>query len=232
MGRMSIGGSFLAALVALGSAAQGEMIEARITTGIDPGQFFSAASGFVNGASTHTNTISFSDGLVQADFTLTAAAFGPGGVPASLNVANAAGVNTLGVSGNSQVETGESIKFTYDSVTYTIVGVPPAGLTVDPSTFTASVSSIALAAFEVGTDTFTYMGIGSGGATGDDTGVLTLSPTVITPGDMSTITGDSGSFRVLYLSNSVGYGLRPVPEPTTAALATLVTFGLIGCRRR
>ncbi|MEM8944843.1 MAG: PEP-CTERM sorting domain-containing protein [Planctomycetota bacterium] len=210
------------------TAATIESIEARIGLGLTPDlQGFPAffANGFVQGSTSHTDTITFSDGLVEVDYDLTIAAFDAAGAPAGLIVNNQATGVELGVN-NSQIDAGESIVVTYNAITPIVIGVPPFPLMVDLGSIEHTLSSIAFAAFTSGTDTYTYSGVGAGVATGDDTSTLTfVPPTEVTGGDSFTITADSGAFRALFISQATSYELLPdpnlVPEPASVGLAAL-----------
>lgn len=218
----------LSGILSIAGTASAAMIEGRVGLGIQLGDFFEPSSGFTEGDTSHTNTMTFTDGIVEVDFTITVEAFDSGGAPAGLTVnTQAAGVQ-LGVN-NTQVDPGESIKFTYDSVDFSVVGPAPGGQTVDPASYSAILSSIRLAAFTDGTDTFTYSGLGAGSITGDDTDTISVLAE-IADGDMFTVTADTGAFRMLFLSHDARYGL--VPEPTSLAVVLVGLAGLAARRRR
>lgn len=230
--RMSVAVAVLFAVTSAKAAVM-ETIESRVSLGTDavdsqgfPGFF--ATGGFVQGSTSHTNTISFNDGVVQVDYDMTIEAFDAAGAPAGLNVlAHAAGIN-LGVT-NDEIDPGEVIKVTYNSITFSVLGPHPQG-SVDPSSFQALLGSIRLAAFDSGVDTFTYAGVGAGSVTGDDTQELDFVPSApVNDGDTFTITGDSGAFRALYISNATTY--KVVPEPTTLAFCVM-GLGCVAALRR
>lgn len=203
-------------------------IESRIGLGLTPDlQGFPAffTNGFTQGDTSHTNTLSFNDSIVKVDYTVTIEGFDSGGSPAGLIVNNQSAGVELGVV-NNQIDPGESIKVTYDDISYSVIGVPPFPLMVDPGTYESTLGSIAFAAFSPGTDTYTYAGVGAGSTVGDDTSRLEFVPaTTISNGDMFTLTADSGAFRALFLSQASQYELLPdpnlVPEPTTLGLMAL-----------
>ena len=226
--------SFLAT-IALCATASAEMLDARIGLGIRIGDFFEdPGSGFVQGSTSFTNTMTFDDSVVEVDFTLTAEGFDAGGAPAGL-FANNQAVGVEGGSRDDKIDAGETIKITFTDIEFTVIGVPGPGLEVDPSTITAFLSSIRLAAFNDGVDTFTYTGVGDANLVGDDTQTIEFVPDlVVDDGDMFSITADSGDFRGLFLSLDVTYGTRPddneIPEPTTLALA-FIGAAALGRRR-
>lgn len=233
--------AFLAAAILCSSAQAGsiETIETRIGLGLTPDlQGFPAffTNGFSQGDTSHTNTVTFDDGLVQVDMTLTIEGYDAAGAPAGLIVNNQAAGVELGVV-NNQIDTGESIKVTYDDISYSVSGTPPFPYLVDPGTYASSLSTIAFAAFTPGTDTYTYAGVGAGTTSGDDTAALVfVPPTSISNGDMFSITADSGAFRLLYLSQAAQYELRPdpnlVPEPATLGLLGLSLLCITASRRK
>lgn len=220
-------------------AASIQTIDSRIGLGLTPDlQGFPAffTNGFSQGDTSHTNTISFDDGVVQVDYTVTIEGFDSGGSPAGLIVNNQAAGVELGVV-NNQIDPGESIKVTFDDISFSVIGVPPFPLMVDPGTFEALLGSIAFAAFTPGTDTYTYAGVGAGSTVGDDTSRLEFVPhATLSNGDMFTLTADSGAFRALYISPSSQYELIPdpnlVPEPATIGLVGLSMACLAATRRR
>ncbi len=220
-------------------AANIQTLEARVGLGLTPDlQGFPAffTNGFTQGDTSHTNTLSYDDGLVKVDYTLTVEGFDAGGSPAGLIVNNQAAGVELGVV-NSQIDPGESIKVTYDDISFSVIGIPPFPFMVDQGSYESSLSSIALAAFSSGTDTFTYSGLGAGSTVGDDTSSLTfVPPAVISNGDMFTITADSGAFRALFLSQSSQYELIPdpdiIPEPATLGLMGVSIVCIATARRR
>ncbi len=227
-------GATLIATLCLATSVQAmtmESIETRIGLGLTPDAqgfpgFF--ANGFTQGDTSHTDTISFNDGVVQVDLTLTIEAFDAGGAPAGLIVNNSATGVEFGVV-NNQIDPGESIKVTYDDISFSTIGAPPMGF-VDPSSFSALLSSIRFAAFDAGTDTYTYSGVGAGSTVGDDTDQLSFLPNYsLSNGDMFTITADSGAFRALYISGSGNY--KVIPEPATIGLLALSTVVLATKRR-
>lgn len=226
--------SVVAGLSTLGSLASAAAIDARINLGAASGNpigqdFFTAASGFTQGDTSHTNTLTFDDGVVAMSLTVTAEGFDSGGAPAGLR-SNNQSVGVEGGAGNDTVDPGESIKFTLEDYDFNVIGALPPGMTLDPDSLVVELSSIRFAAFDGGTDTYTYSGIGSANVNGDDTNNLTLVPHAdVSPGDMFTITGDSGSFRVLFVSFGGNYGT--VPEPT-AALIFATGAALIASRRQ
>jgi len=208
-------------------------IDSRIGLGLTPdNQGFPAffANGFVQGATSHTNTIAFDDGVVEVEFTLTVEAFAAGGAPAGLFVNNqASGID--GGANNTEIDAGEQLKVTYDNIAFSVIGAPPSGLVVDLSSFQALIGSARLAAFTPGTDTFTYAGVGAGSVTGDDTQTIEFVPNAsIGVGDMSTITGDGGSFRALYVSLHGSYE-TVIPEPATLGLLVISIVGIAASRR-
>ena len=228
----------MAILITSAHAGSIQTIESRVGLGLTPDlQGFPAffTNGFTQGDTSHTNTISFDDGVVQVDYTLTIEGFDAAGGPAGLIVNNQATGIELGVV-NNQIDAGESIKVTYDDISFSVIGAPPFPLMVDPGTYEASLGSIAFAAFGAG-DTYTYAGVGAGSTVGDDTSRLQFVPaTTISNGDMFTITADSGSFRALYLSQASQYAQIPdpnlVPEPTTLGLLGLSVACMVATRRK
>ena len=229
------------AAVCLGTAVQAaslEHIPARVALGSDANisgftGFFS--NGFVAGSSSHNNVLSFDDGVVQVDFDITVEAFDEAGAPTALRpTPSAVGIDAPGdtVSEQTRIDAGEQIKVTVNDVNFAVIGVPPAGMIVDVSSFEALMSTIRLAAFDNGIDTFTYAGIGAGSVVGDDTDTISFVPNqTIVDGDMFTITADSGQFRGLYISMAGEY-TTIVPEPATLGLIAISVVGLVARRRK
>lgn len=220
---------FTVAMVAFGATASAAMLEGRIGLGTQAGDFFEAGSGFTQGDTSHTNTMSFNDGVVQVDFTLTVEAFDAADNPAGLSVNNQAAGVELGVN-NTQIDPGESIKVTYDSIVVTVIGMPGPLEMVDPSTIVTNLSSARLTAFTPVVDTFTYEGVNEAGILGDDTQTIEIDSPIV-DGDMLEITADSGAFRWLFLSHNVMYDTKAVPEPTTFVMTLIAAAGLSGRRR-
>lgn len=231
----------IVALVAIGMTTSShamtmESIEARIGLGTTMDlQGFAGffENGFTQGDPAHTETLSFDDGVVQVDFNITVEGFDENGAAAGLRTTTAA----VGVDGPSdtvgestRIDTDEQIKVTFNSVIFSIIGSPPVGLVVDPSSFEALISSIRFASFTQGTDTYTYAGVGAASVTGDDTEEIEFVPAqAITDGDMFTITGNSGEFRGLYMSLSGNY--KSIPEPATFSLLAISLIGIAASRR-
>lgn len=194
--------------------------------------FFS--NGFVDGSTSHTDTLSFDDGVVQVDFQLTVEAFDSDGSPTALNpITTAVGINGAGdtVEESTRIDAGEKIKVTVDDVNFSVIGAPPVGF-VDISSFEALMSTIRLSAFDNGVDTFTYAGIGAGSVVGDDTDQIEFVPDqVLVDGDMFMVTADSGLFRGLFISMSGNYKTA-VPEPATLCLFAMGLVGTLCSRRK
>ncbi len=191
--------------------------------------FFS--NGFVQGTPSHNNVLSFDDGVVKMDLDVTVEGFDESGPAGLRTTGSAVGVDGLGDSGSesTRIDAGESIKVTFNDVAFSVIGAPPAGF-VDPGSFEALMSTIRLAAFDAGTDTFTYAGIGAGFVVGDDTDTIGFVPSQpVDDGDMFTITADSGAFRALYVSVSGNY--KVVPEPTTIGLIAVSALAMAVQRR-
>ncbi|MEM8944844.1 MAG: PEP-CTERM sorting domain-containing protein [Planctomycetota bacterium] len=218
-------------------AASMESFEARIGLGTSAdSQGFAGffETGFVQGSPSHTDTISFDDGVVKVDFDVTVEGFEESGGPGGLRTTSAAvGVDGSGDTGSetTRIDAGEAIKVTFNDISFSIIGAPPAGMIVDPGSFEALISSIRFAAFDNGTDTYSYSGVGAGSVVGDDTSTLSFVPNqTIATGDMFTITGDSGEFRGLYISMSGNYE-TVIPEPATLSLVALSLVGIALKRR-
>lgn len=209
-----------------------ESFEARIGLGLTPdNQGFPAffTGGFTQGDTSHTNTLSFDDTIVQMDITLTIEAFDAGGSPAGLIVNNSATGVELGVV-NNQIDPGEAVKFTVDNILFSVIGAHPMG-PVDSSSFEALLSSIRLTAFDDGVDTYTYSGLAAGSVIGDDTDTIGFVPSApLANGDMFTVTADTGAFRALFLSASGNY--KVVPEPATFGLMGVALLGMATMRRK
>lgn len=230
----------LLAVVCLASAAHATTIHhipARVALGSDATisgftGFFS--NGFVAGSTSHNNVLSFDDGVVQVDFDITVEAFDEAGSPTALRpTPSAVGIDGAGdtVSEQTRIDTGESIKVTLNDVNFSVIGAPAVG-SVDPGSFEALMSTIRLAAFDSGVDTYTYAGVGAAAVTGDDTDTIDFVPDqTLVDGDMFTITADSGEFRGLYISLAGEY-CTVVPEPATISLVALSLLGLTAQRRR
>lgn len=217
--------SLFAMLIA--TSASAGTIPGRIVLGTDDApadpfpRFFDTASGFIQGSTSFTNSVSFDDGVGKVDYTITIEAFNAAGAPAGLNVGvGAAGVE-LGVD-NSRIDTGESIKVTYDSISHSQIGGP-----TTIASYITTLNAVHFISFGAG-DTFTYSGVGAGGITGDDTFEVLVGASIAT-GDTLTVTGDSGAFKMQWLSHVTEYEL--VPEPSTMIFAA---FGLVATvlRRR
>ena len=177
--------------------------------------FFTADSGFVMGATSHTNTICVSDGNLEACYEITAEGFDANGSPAALTP----NAQAVGVGDDTRLSPGESIKFTLDSVSYNVINP-------DVVVMETRLDEIDMAGdFTEGVDMYTYSGVGAPLAT-DDTRKLIVDASVV-GGDMWTITGDADGFRVLYLSVDTTYSV--VPEPHALSL---LLIGLLGVVRR
>ena len=167
------------------------------------------------------------------DLTIKVEAFGSDGVtPAPINVIpTAAGVQEISV-GDDRINTGESLKFTYTNIAFSVIGPSPMG-PVDISSFQAVLSTIRLVAWDPGTDSVMYTGVGAPASLTENAPgrFATLDiHTDITTGDMFTITaGANSNFRARFLSQAGNYSF--VPEPTTLGL---LADGFIGavCSRR
>ena len=223
--------ALLGAFALLAPASAATMIEARVNLGTNSANpigedFFTAASGFTQGDTSHTNTLTFTDGVVEVDITMTIEGFDAGGAPAGLIVNSQATGVELGVE-NDQVDPGETVKFTYDAISFNDVGLPP-GEILDTNVLDLILSTIRFTAFDAGVDTYTYAGVGAGGATGDDTLTLNVG-TSVDANDMFTITADSGAFRILYLSHEAVYA--SIPEPASAMLVAFASLGMARRRR-
>lgn len=223
-------------LTSLSQATTIEHIPARIALGSDADisgftGFFS--NGFVAGSTSHNNVLSFDDGVVQVDFDITVEAFDEAGAPTALNpIPSAVGIDGVGdtVSESSRIDAGEKIKVTLNDVNFSIIGAPADGV-VDPSSFEALMSTIRLAAFDSGIDTFTYAGVGAGSVVGDDTNTVSFVPSqTLVDGDMLMVTADTGEFRGLYISMAGEYAV--VPEPSTLCLVALSALAIASQRRK
>lgn len=228
---ITLGLSLLATLVAT-SAFAGN-IPGRFVLGTEDApadgfpRFFNSASGFTQGDTSLTNTLSYNDGIGQVDFTITIAAFNAAGGPAGLNVGVGSSGVELGVD-NLRIDPGETIKVTYDNIAYSQIGPGAGGLPIDFSTFDTVLNAIHLNSFGAG-DTFTYAGIGAGGITGDDTFEVLVGES-ISSGDMFSITGDTGAFKMQWVSQESTYELG-VPEPSSLVLAAF-SLAVLATRRR
>jgi len=217
--------SLLAMLIAT-SASAAIIPNTRIVLGTNDAptdfpRFFDSASGFIQGSTTFTNSVSFDDGVGKVDYTITIEAFDAAGAPAGLHVGVGATGVELGVDG-TRIDPGESIKVTYDTISHSQIGGPTA-----IASFMTTLNAVRFNSFEAG-DTFTYTGVGAGGITGDDTFEVLVGASIAS-GDTFTVTGDTGAFGMQWLSHTTEYTL--VPEPSTMIFAV---FGLVATvlRRR
>jgi hypothetical protein len=217
--------------IASQATAGGITFSDRVELGLTASQFFDPASGFTAGDTSHTNTVSTTVSGVKMDVTLTVEGLDAGGAAAGLEpIATSVGIDSPGgtTAEKTRINPGETLKVTFDSIAFSLDPAIP-GMIADPASF-ATMSSIRLAAFDAGTDTYTYAGVGAGQASGDDTDTLAFAPAVaLSAGDMFTITGDSGEFRTLYIS--LGGMSDIIPEPSTALLC-LAMIGSATCIRR
>ncbi len=223
--------ALLGSFALLAPASASIMIEARVNLGMNSANpigedFFTAVSGFTQGDTSHTNTLTFDDGVVEVSLTMTVEGFDAGGAPAGLIVNNQATGIELGVV-DGQVDPGETVKFTYDAIAFNDIGLPPGDI-LDTNVLDLILSTIRFTAFDAGVDTYTYAGVGAGGATGDDTLTLNVG-TSVEANDMFTITADSGAFRILYLSHEAVYAT--IPEPASALLVAFASLAAMGRRR-
>ena len=186
-------------------------------------RFFDSSSDFTQGDTSHTHTVAFDDGVGQVVYNITIEAFNSAG-PAGLNVGTGATGIELGVD-NSRIDPGESIVVTYNSITHSQIAPGPGP--INPLTYDTKLNALHFNSFGAG-DTYTYSGVGAGGATGDDTNEILLGASIAT-GDSFTIMADTGAFRLQWISQVTQYEL--IPEPTTLALCTLV-FAPMLVRRR
>ena len=217
-------------------AASMESIEARVGFGTSPdAQGFTGffENGFVQGSPSHTDTVSYSDGTVQVDLNITVEGFDENLAPSGIRTTAAAvGVEGAGDTGfeSTRLDTGEFITVTFNDINFSVIGVPPSGHAVDPTSFEVLISTIQLAAFDSGLDTFTYTGVGASAVTGDDTNVLTFIPSQeVVDGDSFTILADSGAFRGLFVSLSANYATIPEPASLGLMCLALLTYSV---RRR
>lgn len=230
MSRTTLALSLIAAAIAAPAHAAmlipGRIVMGTSTTAIDGFPRFFATGGFANGNSSHTNTVSFDDGVGKVEYNITVEAFNAAG-PAGLNVGVGATGVELGVD-NTRIDAGESIKVTYNSITHSQIDLTPG--TIDPASWLTTLNAIHFNSFDDGTDTYTYTGVGAGGAVGDDSFELALdSP--IDGGDTFTIEGDSGAFKLQWLSHMTEYELG-IPEPSSFAVAVLGLIGVATSRRK
>jgi len=218
--------AILAMPMVLAPAADAATIGTRIVMGTGPAtnpfdtfpRFFASPS-FSQGATSFQNTVSYTDGVAQVDYTLTVSAFDASGNPAGLYAGVGASGVDVGVD-DTRIDAGESIVVNYDNIVYSQVGGPsPIG------NFATELNKLQFNSFTAGTDTYTYAGPGAPG-TGDDTPAYVLNAPVVA-GDSFTVTADSGAFRLQWISQQASYSW--IPEPTTFALAA---FGLLAVATR
>ncbi len=221
-------------LIALMVCPAGQMacavdFPARIELGGGAGQFFDPASGFVDGVdTTHTNSVSFNDGIVQLDITLTVEAIGATGSAVPINVAaSAAGVQEIS-SNDDRINAEESLVVSYDQIVFSVIGTPTVGM-VDPASLEAQLSTFRLSAFDDGVDSFTYTGIGAPPTVSVDVAarLATLDfGDELQDGDSFIIAGGSNSdFRAQFISNRGSYDI--IPEPTVLALMAVSLVGTV-----
>ncbi|MCA9260277.1 MAG: PEP-CTERM sorting domain-containing protein [Planctomycetales bacterium] len=212
-----------AALFLSASAAQAASFGAAFELTTIPGGFFDPASGYVNGSTSHTNTVCLDNGEVEICFDVTVEGFDAAGAPAPLHAFEfGSGVATG--SHDRYLDEGDVYKVTYNAITVNsmVTNMAVASAYVD-------LSSIRIAAWHDG-DQFTYVGVGDMNMVGDDTQHLSFpDDPELSPGSMFTVQADAGSFTMHTLSQGLNYELRPVPEPTSLALGLL---GLLAWRRK
>ncbi len=228
--------ALVASLCLISSVQAGtiETIDARTGYGLTPdGAGFPAFfAGFAGGTS-YTNTTSFTDGVVQMDLDMTVEGFDFNGTPANLVVSNTATGIEVGVD-NMRLDTGERVKVTYNSITFSNVGPAPAGMVVDPSSYNAILDTVRLTSYDVGTDQYSYAGVGTV-TNAVPIGTTQIDLEIFEPisdGDMFNITAVGGAFRLLFSSQQAQYETIPIPEPATLGLMTLSMVGILASRRR
>lgn len=206
-------------------------IEARIGLGTSPdSQGFPGFFAGFGGGTSHTNSFTFSDGVVDFKIDMTVEGLDSSDQPANLVVNNLSAGIEIGV-GDMLIDSGEKIKITYDNLSFSTTGTPPAMGIVDLSSFGAILSTVRLSAFGAGDD-YAYSGVGSVVDTLQIGNTLQLElNTPIVTGDMLTITATAGGFRALFLSQSGNYNTI-VPEPATFGLMAISLFSLAAFRRK